>query len=332
MLSHTPICPYCLVREADSREHIFPQFLGGRETILACSTCNNDLFGTKTEGVVARQMAQLIVRLAQCGLTPKGKHVWKKAFSKVVGDTEIWYDLQSDGSCVRSSSSVERGPDGTITALYLRGGGNDSKQLKSLEKAHPGVRFGAFEETEMVAPPGKLELQLPLSKELQRLSMKICVALGVHFGVEAKNISHKSRKFLLDAEPLRPPVHVNFPGIESLESLKNGFCHSVYVEGNPLTGLHSGVVEFFGFTQMYVQLSRHYVGPMFAAIGEVNLVTRAEALRMCDPISVVRPVSRRGKREYMETLERGWLKLESHMQRNLGKSLNMSSDSVRIIE
>ena len=167
MLSHTPICPYCLVREADSREHIFPQFLGGRETILACSTCNNDLFGTKTEGVVARQMAQLIVRLAQCGLTPKGKHVWKKAFSKVVGDTEIWYDLQSDGSCVRSSSSVERGPDGTITALYLRGGGNDSKQLKSLEKAHPGVRFGAFEETEMVAPPGKLELQLPLSKELQ---------------------------------------------------------------------------------------------------------------------------------------------------------------------
>ncbi len=294
--------------------------------------CNNDLFGIRTEGAVARQMSQLIVRLAQSGLTPKGEHVWKRAFSNIVADKEIWYDLQSDGSCVRSSSSVDRGPDGTVTALYLRSGGNDSKQLKSLEKAHPGIRFGKFEETELATPPGKLELQLPLSTELQRLSMKMCVALGVHFGVEANNISHKSRLFLLDAEPIRPPVHVNFPEILRLEALKNGFCHSVYVEGNPLTGLHCGVVEFFGFTQMYVQLSRHYAGPMFAAMGEVNLVTRTEALRLCEPISIVRPMWRTSKKAYMETLERGWLKLESHMQRNFGKSLNMSSDSVRIIQ
>src|SRR5439155_1178377 len=35
------LCPYCAERPADSDDHVFPQFLGGKATILACTTCNN---------------------------------------------------------------------------------------------------------------------------------------------------------------------------------------------------------------------------------------------------------------------------------------------------
>jgi hypothetical protein len=92
-------CPYCLSRVAVTREHIFPQFLGGAKTITACAECNNDLFGLRTEGVIAKQLAPLIVHLSQCGLKPQKNQAWKRAFSRVLDEVEIWYDLKSDGTC-----------------------------------------------------------------------------------------------------------------------------------------------------------------------------------------------------------------------------------------
>lgn len=35
------LCPYCLKTEANSRDHIFPEFLGGKAGITTCACCNN---------------------------------------------------------------------------------------------------------------------------------------------------------------------------------------------------------------------------------------------------------------------------------------------------
>lgn len=46
------LCPYCGVRQTNSDDHVFPEFLGGRATIRAWKPCN-DVFGHSIGGAVS---------------------------------------------------------------------------------------------------------------------------------------------------------------------------------------------------------------------------------------------------------------------------------------
>jgi hypothetical protein len=324
-------CPYCLSRVAVTREHIFPQFLGGAKTITACAECNNDLFGLRTEGVIAKQLAPLIVHLSQCGLKPQKNQAWKRAFSRVLDEVEIWYDLKSDGTCARSEMSVKKDENGNVTTLYLHKK-DSAKQKRTLESAYPGTRYGFFEETEMVNPPKRLEIQPPLSTELQRLSIKMCVALAAHFNISDKSVCFPVRQFLLDAEPFRPRVFNNLPQNEKLEALRNGFKHSVYVEGNPVTSKCYGIVEYFGFIQIFVQLHQKYVGPQFSVFGALDLVSRIETFKNCEPISIAQPEKRPSTTTWIKMIEQNWQKLDMHVKREFGANLNLTGEPPRIIK
>jgi HNH endonuclease len=47
-------CPYCLQpyspANPPTRDHVFPQSLGGRAVLVACKNCNNERFGSRVEG------------------------------------------------------------------------------------------------------------------------------------------------------------------------------------------------------------------------------------------------------------------------------------------
>ena len=95
-------CPYCqrllLSKENNSdqkrsRDHIFPNFLGGSATVQICKRCNNT-FGHSFEANVSKTLAPLMVMLGHAGIKPKKPAVWKKAFINPKDGGE--YDLNSD--------------------------------------------------------------------------------------------------------------------------------------------------------------------------------------------------------------------------------------------
>src|SRR5258708_15063525 len=75
-----PICLYCSERPADSDDHVFPRFLGGKRTVAACRVCNSK-FGYIFEGPAARELEPIYVLLAKWGvpLSPR-EQLWRNAF------------------------------------------------------------------------------------------------------------------------------------------------------------------------------------------------------------------------------------------------------------
>lgn len=60
-------CPYCGSDFADSDDHIFPAFLGGKRTMPACRACNSR-FGHTFEAQVAGTLEPIYVQLAKWGV------------------------------------------------------------------------------------------------------------------------------------------------------------------------------------------------------------------------------------------------------------------------
>ena len=65
-----PLCPYCrTMLDQISRDHIFPNFMGGSRTIPACAQCNNRVFGARFEAKAARQILGFQLMLTSLGLS-----------------------------------------------------------------------------------------------------------------------------------------------------------------------------------------------------------------------------------------------------------------------
>src|SRR3990172_8897802 len=111
-----PICIYCGLRPADSADHIFPQFLGGKTEIPACRKCNSH-FGYTFESAVSSSLAPLTVQLAHMGIKPVKTVVWKRAMQTPEGP---WIDISSDGKATLSTPLIEKGDSGKIKRAHYR--------------------------------------------------------------------------------------------------------------------------------------------------------------------------------------------------------------------
>ncbi|MGH9814225.1 MAG: HNH endonuclease, partial [Candidatus Acidiferrales bacterium] len=89
----TEKCPYCMERDRNSDDHVFPAFLGGTATIRVCKRCN-DSFGHDFEAAVSKTLGPLQVFLRACGLKAPRSIVWKSAFADE--GTGLEFDLDSD--------------------------------------------------------------------------------------------------------------------------------------------------------------------------------------------------------------------------------------------
>src|SRR5689334_11984669 len=90
-------CPYCTKNiEAISKDHVFPQFLGGTRKVNCCKGCNNS-FGHTFEGKAAKILQSLHVFISTWGLPLKSASpIWKNAYTRdgktynfTVGETGV---------------------------------------------------------------------------------------------------------------------------------------------------------------------------------------------------------------------------------------------------
>lgn len=104
------VCPYCgkpIVKR--SEDHIFPQFMGGKRTIVCCKTCN-EKFGFRFEAQASRWFQRLHFYLATQGLRLKVPMVrWKGAFEQdgLLYDA-IFEDGEAKFTLARPIISIDR--------------------------------------------------------------------------------------------------------------------------------------------------------------------------------------------------------------------------------
>jgi HNH endonuclease len=117
-------CPYCGLALANSKDHIFPQILGGRKTIQACASCNST-FGSNFEAAAKANLEPIMVGLAVCGFKPTTRVRSRKARTDPATGWD--YDLNPSGELSLSHHQIERDADGGISRIMMR---DDPKQAQ----------------------------------------------------------------------------------------------------------------------------------------------------------------------------------------------------------
>lgn len=107
--------PYCGERSADSRDHVFPQFLGGRATILAGTPCNRT-FGHSFEGRSFKQFKNWMLVFRRSGMPPPYPMKWERVALDVDGKSGR-YDIDQDLRAVPSVPVLERDDEGRIVRV-----------------------------------------------------------------------------------------------------------------------------------------------------------------------------------------------------------------------
>jgi hypothetical protein len=268
-------CPYCHVRPAESDDHVFPQFLGGKAKIPACTGCNNT-FGHTFEGAAAAHFKNLMLLFRRCGMpTPTKTMVWRDI---VLTDSER-YNIDQDLKAVLADPVVQKDEHGKI--VEVRGDpGKVKKIMVSLEKK--GQKLQA-EESTLDLNLQKLDLSFALDDNLRRLAIKMSIASANRLG-ESVKVSGECRSYLLTGTGAQPaPVMIAWQSFAELKALRPKLGHLIYVRHDERQGRSYSVVQFFGFIQLYCDLGHDAGLRPLSLVATHDPVTHLEEFRMVDP-------------------------------------------------
>lgn len=257
-------CPYCVLRPADTEEHIFPQFLGGRKTIYACRQCNST-FGHSFEGQVHRDLIPISSMLNLCGLNLPNSVLWVSA---VEGEDGQLFDFDTQRCLLKPSRPIiKKHLPGEFCVV-----GNKKQVLaitKDFIKRHPKAIATHEDLTKDIPLPEKLSCTLALEVDIRRLAVKMCVALIEYCSPGLDVIDSNTRSFLLGDSVAEIPVRLAYYDYAILRALRKPLSHSIYVEGSSQKGAY-GIVQFFGCIQFYVVLNQEFDAPAFSFFSSLN--------------------------------------------------------------
>jgi hypothetical protein len=267
-------CPYCHVRPAESDDHVFPQFLGGKAKIQACTDCNNT-FGHTFEGTAAGHFKNLMLLFRRCGMPTTKPMVWHDI---VLTDGER-YNIDQDLKAVLTDPVVQKDDHGKI--VKVRGDPWKVKEIMvSLEKK--GQKLQA-EESTLDLNLHRLDLSFALDDNLRRLAIKMSIASANRLG-ESVKVSGECRSYLLSGTGSQPAqVLIAWQSSAELKTMRPKLGHLVYVRHDERQGRSYSVVQFFGFIQLYCDLGHDAGLRPLSLIATHDPVTHLEKFRQVDP-------------------------------------------------
>jgi HNH endonuclease len=281
------LCPYCRKRVADDKDHIFPDFFGGKAYVLACKDCNNR-FGHQFEGKSFNQLKSLFVMLGICGLSLPKPFKWKNA---VVDPHTGWsYDLGADLVASLSKTTPEFDEVGTPVRFHtpniytarklerqLMGSGKFKGRIK-----HSVIRKVDYETRRFIAT-------YSLNSDFRRLVLKMCVAFCRRMNVDEHLIGDSVLSSLPGNRELIHEVRIDYNHYPALDSAVPPLAHSIYVEASPRENRAYALVRLFGTIQFFTTLQREYRGPHFSGIGFLNPVDYSETFDNINPLQISEP-------------------------------------------
>lgn len=271
-----PRCPYC-GDSADTADHIFPEFMGGKRKVPSCQKCNSR-FGYSFEAVVSDLFSKIHVYLAGNGLrlhVPLSR--WKRAFDQE-GNT---YDIVAEQGELRfllSDPVVEIDKETRILNAQFGSEKQARKVLSSIRK-----KYGVEAPVDISITPTTMPLiELRFGQEAARLAMKMCSALASTLPAfrpdELFLARDRVKKYVGSAT-------LDFRTHEWPERQYKPLAHVIYVERTNL-GLR-GIVKFFGAYQFYCRIGPLNLGSMPAArVGVLDPVEGTESFESVTCIDI----------------------------------------------
>lgn len=281
------LCPYCERPIEDySRDHIFPDFLGGGRKMPACKQCN-EIFGSTFEGRAALMLYGMQVSMSTWGLSfNQTAPAWRRAFEHM----GLEFDVSVEGAEPRfrlSRPIKEVGKDGKLAAISF---GNKKEAERAVKRARKKGHDKAVAQkiyVEMPAP--QIPFVFELNPGVLRTALKMCYALSTSLpGFTLNEVAHA--RAILKGDPGRLPVNVipSFEIHESLDAMREPLSHIIYVERDE-TRVY-GVVQFFGVLQLYCGLGRpNGSAPCAARVGILDPLTGVEKFSGVEPLRLPMP-------------------------------------------
>jgi HNH endonuclease len=275
------VCPYC-TREIEmvSRDHIFPDFLGGTRTIPACATCNNKIFGSRFESKSARQLLAFQLMLSSLGLSRislKEGTRWVRAYEQ---DGEL-YDVEFRRGrpvLVLSKPKITRDELGRVVSVRAR----SVDEARALGRRVGGKAGGVIQEVFLPIAFGAREFAFEFGPDFGRLVLKMCAAVSTLIpGFDPEDI--RPLVSVLKGDELRvDDARKDFRPCPAVDSAVPLLSHAIYVERNP-TGLH-GLVVLFGAIRMYCKMaSMTHCTQSSALLAILDISTGAERFSQVAP-------------------------------------------------
>ncbi len=303
-----PLCPYCLAPiRIQSRDHIFPQFLGGKRKVDCCKNCDS-VFGHTFEAEAAKILQAEHVFISSWGIplrsadpTWKTAHVQDgKSYNLSVGQTGVKPELAKPVIKLDDEGRVEFGE-------FV-----DKKQADKFARSL--IEKGKAKEVKLeVVPPPKIDLTglshtLVLGPDIRRAALKMCLALSTLLPDFKMEEIAEARLFLRGDRRLVPVNNTlaAYNIYEAIDSRRKALSHVIYVERSQSRVY--GLVQFFGVTQLFCRLGMPKNGSGSAAIfASLDPVTGREEFSDISPLDLTEPPYLLSREEHPRLME-GWLK------------------------
>ena len=276
------LCPYCAARDADSRDHIFSDFLGGRAWTPACKYCNSK-FGAEFEATALRHLKDLMFLLRRSGLHPPKPMEWK---GMAIGAGGERYDVRHDFKAAPSKPSIDRDATGRITAA--RGSRKQIQQIaKSLEREGRSVRITADRFTTVDLQ--QFRIGFPMDDDIKRLCIKMAVAAPTRLG-RATPLGMRARNYLLDGTVGEVcPVRIAVDHYLELDQHRPRAGHLIYTRVNSSERRAYAVVQIFTAIQFYCELDDDCHGAGWAALATHDPISHKETFDLVSPLEYSLP-------------------------------------------
>jgi hypothetical protein len=268
---------------------------------------------------VSSDLAPFIVMLRTVGLKSARRVVWKRAHTDAA--TGLDFDLDSHLAMVPSRVTIEKDATGKITkAVFPSQNSSDRFVRQSSTLKYKVSKFGI--------PPitswSNKTLTFTIGRELQRLAMKMSVAVAEISGHRKDIFDADARSFLLTGHSLQQHAGIDFSTYSILEASKPALAHMIYVKGNADTGRCYSIVQLFGTIQLYVILNHSsYGGETFAAFAVYDVVTKKETFRDAELFRFPAPPVHIPDQIYEEGLRKWGRELTRQVAAALGRDLRV---------
>ena len=286
------LCQDALTSSNGCREHIIPNAIGGRRTVLGfiCAECNHST-GATWDAALAHQLHYFSLTL---GISRQHGSVPPLTLS-TVGGTRI--RINRDGTRMPVEPSIRETTDGSATHLEISVA--DTRELRrtlmGLCRRYPQLRQADIEQAVEGARDGSYYSSDP---------MEVSVALG---GAEAgRSLVKSAMALIFDAgvDPCRADLALDYLSNDDAEPCFRFFygrdlvverparvIHVVHVRGCSDDGILIGYIELYGLLRIVLCLSETYGGDDFDHTYAIDPITGQEAdvtIELDMPVSEIR--------------------------------------------
>lgn len=279
------VCPYCITSVGDSADHIFPQFLGGRSTVLACNQCNSS-FGHTFEASALSHFKNWMLVFRRSGMKPPKPMIWRRVAFDDIGQR---YDIDQDLNAYLSDPIISKDEDGRIKKVE-----GSPKTLSKISRSleGKGERPSKVKVSKIKLDMQSLTLTCPLDENLRRLAIKMSIACINRLN-RKPFISEYVRSYLLHGlqanSDSAAPVRVALRYYNELDAARPKLGHLIYVRANQQEGRSYSIIQFFGAIQLYCDLGLAPKKDDYAILVTHNPVNHEEDFREITAVDYEQP-------------------------------------------